>query len=99
MRRTIIRGLTVQFFLCFLCHPSMHANLAGAVTATLRIDPHGKPIKPGMFGIFFEDLNYAADDGLYAELVQNRSFEYSRGDNRRWDGLTAWDLIESGGPD
>jgi hypothetical protein len=29
------------------------------------------------FGIFFEDLNYAADGGLYAELIQNRSFEYS----------------------
>lgn len=29
-----------------------------------------------LFGIFFEDLNHAADGGLYAELVQNRSFEF-----------------------
>jgi alpha-N-arabinofuranosidase len=34
-----------------------------------------KPISPDQFGIFFEDLNYAAGGGLYAELVQNRSFE------------------------
>ena len=33
-----------------------------------------KSISPNLFGIFFEDLNYAADGGLYAELVQNRSF-------------------------
>lgn len=35
-----------------------------------------KAISPDLFGIFFEDLNYAADGGLYAELIQNRSFEY-----------------------
>jgi hypothetical protein len=46
-------------------------------TTTLTIDmtQPGKPISPDLFGIFFEDLNYAADGGLYAELVQNRSFE------------------------
>lgn len=32
-------------------------------------------IAPGMFGLFFEDINYAADGGLYAELIENRSFE------------------------
>lgn len=36
-----------------------------------------RQISENLFGIFFEDLNYAADGGLYAELVQNRSFEYS----------------------
>lgn len=39
----------------------------------------GKPlfdIQPTMWGIFFEDINYAADGGLYAELVKNRSFEF-----------------------
>lgn len=33
------------------------------------------PIQPTMYGIFFEDINFAADGGLYAELVKNRSFE------------------------
>lgn len=31
-----------------------------------------------LFGIFFEDLNHAADGGLYAELIRNRSFEFDR---------------------
>ncbi len=36
----------------------------------------GDPIPGTMYGIFFEDINYAADGGLYAELVKNRSFEF-----------------------
>ncbi|MBQ9165033.1 MAG: carbohydrate binding domain-containing protein [Bacteroidaceae bacterium] len=36
----------------------------------------GAPIQPTMYGIFFEDINYAADGGLYGELVKNRSFEF-----------------------
>ena len=36
----------------------------------------GAPIQPTMYGIFFEDINFAADGGLYAELVKNRSFEF-----------------------
>jgi alpha-N-arabinofuranosidase len=34
------------------------------------------PIQPTMYGLFFEDINFAADGGLYAELVKNRSFEF-----------------------
>ena len=36
----------------------------------------GKDISPEMYGIFFEDINFGADGGLYAELVKNRSFEF-----------------------
>ena len=36
----------------------------------------GAPIPSTMYGIFFEDINYAADGGLYGELVKNRSFEF-----------------------
>ncbi len=36
----------------------------------------GAVIQPTQYGIFFEDINYAADGGLYAELVKNRSFEF-----------------------
>jgi alpha-L-arabinofuranosidase len=50
----------------------------------------GKAISPDLFGIFFEDLNYAADGGLYAELVQNRSFEYSSTEQTEWNELTSW---------
>ena len=36
----------------------------------------GAPIQNTMYGLFFEDINYAADGGLYGELVKNRSFEF-----------------------
>ncbi len=42
----------------------------------VRTDKVGTPIQPTMYGLFFEDINYAADGGLYAELVKNRSFEF-----------------------
>ncbi len=48
-------------------------------TATINVDlAHpGAAISPQMFGIFFEDINFAADGGLYPELVKNRSFEFN----------------------
>lgn len=61
------------------------------VTVKIAADQPGKKISPDLFGIFFEDLNYAADGGLYAELIENRSFEYSRADNKSWNALTAWE--------
>ena len=59
------------------------------VEATIEVHAESaKPISNHLIGIFFEDINYAADGGLYAELVQNRDFEYSSGDGPRqgWDG-------------
>ena len=38
----------------------------------------GAPIQPDMYGVFFEDINFGADGGLYAELVKNRSFEFDQ---------------------
>jgi hypothetical protein len=51
---------------------------AGAQTHVFDVNTKklGAPVQPTMYGIFFEDINYAADGGLYAELVMNRSFEY-----------------------
>lgn len=46
-----------------------------------------------MFGIFFEDLNHAADGGLYAELIRNRSFEFDDFDYKDYHALTAWERI------
>ncbi|MEU6589009.1 alpha-L-arabinofuranosidase C-terminal domain-containing protein [Streptomyces sp. NPDC046881] len=58
----------------------------------ITVDPTatGPKIDKTMYGVFFEDINRAADGGLYAELVQNRSFEYSTDDNRSYTPLTAW---------
>ena len=46
----------------------------------------GAPIQPTMYGLFFEDINYAADGGLYGELVKNRSFEFP-------DHLMGWEAF------
>ncbi len=67
------------------------ASLPAALTATLSVDFNSqKPISDKLIGIFFEDISYAADGGLYAELVQNRDFEYSSRDHRGWSATTAW---------
>ncbi len=50
-------------------------NIAGPVTATLKVSGQEKAISDKLIGIFFEDISYAADGGLYAELIQNRDFE------------------------
>jgi len=59
---------------------------------SITVDPatKGAKIDDTMYGVFFEDINRAADGGLYAELVQNRSFEYSTADNASYTPLTAW---------
>ncbi|MYW65119.1 alpha-N-arabinofuranosidase [Streptomyces sp. SID8379] len=59
---------------------------------TVTVDPGraGATIDDTMYGVFFEDINRAADGGLYAELLQNRSFEYSTADNKAYTPLTAW---------
>ena len=44
----------------------------------------GAPVQPTMYGIFFEDINFAADGGLYAELVKNRSFEFPNDPLQGW---------------
>lgn len=63
---------------------------------TVQVGP-GKPISSDLVGIFFEDLSYAADGGLYAELIQNRSFDYSSTDHVGWTPLTGWELVQRGG--
>jgi len=54
-------------------------TLGSNVTVDLVVDfkDRGIKIQPTMYGIFFEDINFAADGGLYAEMVKNRSFEFS----------------------
>ncbi len=58
-----------------------------------------KPISDMLIGVFFEDINYAADGGLYAELVQNRDFEYNlsdkEGNDKSWNSYKAWSVGNS----
>ena len=57
---------------------ALTAMTAGAATndMVIKTNKPGAPIQPTMYGIFFEDINFGADGGLYAELVKNRSFEF-----------------------
>ena len=56
----------------------------------------GKAISDELIGIFFEDISSAADGGLYAELLQNGSFEYSPNERDGWGPGTAWRVIRPG---
>ncbi|MBR3767782.1 MAG: hypothetical protein IKL10_06040 [Clostridia bacterium] len=63
----------------------------------LNIDPEDEihDISELLFGIFFEDINFAADGGLYAEMVANRSFEYTElAEN---DELYGWSTVGEAG--
>ena len=55
-------------------------------TILIAVDRPGAKINTHMWGVFFEDINFGADGGLYAELVKNRGFEFP-------DALTGWSKI------
>jgi alpha-L-arabinofuranosidase len=76
--------------LCLLSAGSTYAQ--NSLSGTNK----GKQISTNLFGIFFEDLSYAADGGLYAELIQNRSFEYAPDDRKDWHPFTAWEYLTKG---
>ena len=71
-----------------------------AFSQTYRMDidlrKAGAPIQPTMYGIFFEDINYAADGGLYAELVKNRSFEFPQDALQGWKAFGKVEVREDG---
>lgn len=58
----------------------------------------GAEIQPTMYGLFFEDINYAADGGLYAELVKNRSFEFPGNNFQGWKTTPNVKMMNQGGP-
>jgi alpha-L-arabinofuranosidase len=90
-------GINLLVVIIALAACSRAAAETPPATLNIELNQPGKAISPELFGIFFEDLNWAADGGLYAELVQNRSFEYSSRDNKNWNPLTAWELIRRDG--
>ncbi|WAL98918.1 alpha-L-arabinofuranosidase C-terminal domain-containing protein [Streptomyces sp. Je 1-369] len=69
------------------------AGPGGSTDYTIDVETArtGAKIDDSMYGVFYEDINRAADGGLYAELVQNRSFEYGTDDNTSYTPLTSWD--------
>ncbi|MEV4477475.1 alpha-L-arabinofuranosidase C-terminal domain-containing protein [Nonomuraea sp. NPDC049504] len=78
--------------------PPARFRVEGYTTGDLTVDTRAKGTKvsPDLYGVFYEDINHAADGGLYAELVQNRSFEFNATDEPTYTGLTAWTKAERG---
>jgi len=72
MKNNILRTFTIGMLLS-----SFYVN---AQKTILEVDASKTitKIQPTMFGLFFEDINFAADGGLYAELIKNRSFEFDK---------------------
>lgn len=69
--KTLVAAFAVAFPLC-----SMGQTPNKSIVIDVAAGKTGAVVQPTMYGIFFEDINYAADGGLYAELVKNRSFEF-----------------------
>ncbi|OBZ13665.1 hypothetical protein A7975_12670 [Bacillus sp. FJAT-26390] len=65
---------------------------AADYAVSIQADQQGAPVSDHLFGIFFEDINFAGDGGVYAELVENRSFEFG-------DSLWNWASRTSGSGD
>lgn len=74
-------------------------RFAGLEGVSAKVKVHSdrkKKISEQLVGAFFEDINYAADGGIYAELIQNRDFEYHPSERKyrdpHWNALTAWTI-------
>ncbi|WP_186816383.1 alpha-L-arabinofuranosidase C-terminal domain-containing protein [Cellulomonas aerilata] len=79
--------------------PSQEPEPPAVVSGGLTIDGDATDVEmsPDLYGLFYEDINYAGDGGLYAELVRNRSFEFDSSDNQDYTGMTGWDVVERNG--
>lgn len=64
----------------------LNLNAQNVNQLTVQTNKIGAEIQPTMYGHFFEDINFGADGGLYAELVKNRSFEFPQ-------NLMGWDTF------
>ncbi len=68
-----------------LCAAAGLTNEANAqVKIQVDVAKKGIEISPTLYGIFYEDINFASDGGLYAELIRNRSFEYNAEKPEHW---------------
>ena len=83
--------ITVVTLLCALASTIQTQDAVAPKTAiTVQVDKPGAAIPSTLFGIFFEDINFAADGGIYPERLKNRSFEFP-------DPMMGWRKIERGG--
>ena len=71
-----LRWRFVHWACLVLAMPIVARGAEPEVRVTVDVNAAGVPVPRTLHGVFFEDINYGADGGLYAELVQNRSFEH-----------------------
>ena len=74
----------------------MSSALAMQAQKPVNAPSGGKQISDELIGIFFEDISSSADGGLYAELVQNGSFEFNLAERDGWGPGTAWRVVRPG---
>ena len=77
--------MTLKMITCALAFSAALNASAQSHVMDIKTAKPGAPVQSTMYGIFFEDINYAADGGLYAELVMNRSFEFP-------NAFAGWDI-------
>src|SRR3954471_21899160 len=68
---------------------SIHAE-ESPTTVTVAVDKPGIKVSPTLYGIFFEEINRSGDGGIYAEMINNRSFEDA-------DTTVGWNVTTSEG--
>ena len=86
MRTTTTKIPALATGLLLLGSPAARAQTSAPATITVQVNKPGAPVPKNMYGLFFEDINFAADGGLYPELVKNKSFETD-------DHLIGWKAI------
>jgi alpha-N-arabinofuranosidase len=77
MKKNNHQNIKITSFIASLTLFLSTSLLAENILLDVDLTPTAK-IQPTMYGIFFEDINFAADGGLYGELVKNRSFEFAQ---------------------
>ena len=68
--------MTLKSLCCALALSSTLGTMAQPHVMDVKTNKLGAPVQLTMYGLFFEDINFAADGGLYGELIKNRSFEF-----------------------
>ncbi|OFI37326.1 alpha-N-arabinofuranosidase [Arthrobacter sp. SW1] len=92
----VLAGSLAAAVLAFAPAINANADASGNRTIDINAAAPGPAIDPAMYGIFYEDINQGADGGIYAELVQNRSFEFNSADNRAFTPMTGWETLRRG---
>jgi alpha-N-arabinofuranosidase len=87
MKAACHRSPAVALTIIAVCSIGLSAE--NTVRLVVRVDQPRARISPTMYGIFFEDINFGADGGLYGELVKNRSFEFP-------EPLMGWSEVKQG---